>query len=118
MSRLASLLRGPRAGAVALALLLVLSVGLPAAFALTGADVGPAPADGPSLGVLSSAALGGLHRLWFEVETVRPEALLPAALPVETRPAGEASPDEARVPSAAASAAASRRRLVEAPLRI
>ena len=102
MPAIVALLRGQRAGAVLLVLLLALSVGVPAVAALSAQDGGAG--DGPSIGVLSTAAFSGLHRLLLSDAPVRLTAPLPAALLVDssaTRPAGEASATHERAPCAA-----------------
>ena len=94
MRRLAALLRGSRAGLVLLALLLVVSIGVPAFVALS-AEAGPAAGDGPSVGVLSTAALGGLHRVLLADGSIRLGAPALAALLIDPRldrPAGNAFP--------------------------
>ena len=97
MRRLAALLRSPKAGAVLLGLLLAVSIGVPAVAAIA-ADGGQQVGDVPSVGVLSTAAIGGLHRLLLgdaAARSVSLEAPLLAALVVPfapecDRPAGNA----------------------------
>ena len=104
MPAFVALLRGPRAGGVLLALLLALSVGLPAVVALSAPDSAAGAGDGPSIGVLSTAALTGLHRLLLADAPVRLEAPLPAALlvgPFALRGAGEAGSADDKSPRAA-----------------
>lgn len=96
MRRLAALLKSPGAGAVLLALILAVSIGVPAVAAMLG-DGGARAGDGPSVGVLSTAAIGGFHRVLLgdgAARAVHLDAVVPAALvvPMECdRPAGIAS---------------------------
>ena len=101
MRLLASILRSRRCGAILLAMLLLVSIGVPAVatFMADGSQPGD---DGPSVGVLSTAAIGGLHRLLLGESSARPillEAATLAILVVDSpdRPAGISSAEDGSV---------------------